>query len=118
MTHNKKYNDMLAERMRKEDALQEQVDGLSLKLSAMTASKESAEAKLEDATKAWAAERASMQEEFKVRVIAWAMGRRLRSTDGGGDGRAVHNEGRVALWRSRGVTFERAGPSPAPSPWR
>ena len=65
-THNKKYNDMLAERMRVEDGLTDQLGGLQKQLAAMTAARDGLEAQYGDARTRWDQDRAQMLEERKV----------------------------------------------------
>lgn len=69
-THNKKYNDMLAERMRAEDALSEQLDAARRALEAEQRARADVEAQFGDARTRWDQERVAMTEERKVRKVA------------------------------------------------
>ncbi len=68
-THNKKYNDMLAERLRAEDSLSEQLSALRKQLEALGRSKEDLEGQFGDARTRWDQERVKLHEDHKVRSV-------------------------------------------------
>eukprot|EP00198_Chlamydomonas_reinhardtii_P001640 XP_001690976.1 hypothetical protein CHLREDRAFT_188583 [Chlamydomonas reinhardtii] len=70
-THNKKYNDMLAERMRAEDALSEQLDAARRALEAEQRARADVEAQFGDARTRWDQERVAMTEERKASDASW-----------------------------------------------
>ncbi|KAG1679463.1 hypothetical protein FOA52_007755 [Chlamydomonas sp. UWO 241] len=72
---NRKYNDMLAERMKAEDALTEQVGRLSRELEAQTFARGEAESTLSDRMKQWEGERAGMAEAAAAAAAVWAVAR-------------------------------------------
>jgi hypothetical protein len=69
---NRKYNDMLAERMRAEDALTERVERVSRELEAQTFARGEAESTLSDRMKQWEGERAGMAEAAAAAAAEWA----------------------------------------------